>query len=453
MKLQLQATPACRAAVSLICFALMAMAQKPRTGFDATTPASLPATMDVTPARGVGPFDEKQAQEWHIAAEQLCAQSRYAEAEKLYVKLLEEREHALGLNSPEIVNDLNDLGRVTFAQMKYQQALTYYDRALQIMETSKGRQDMAVVAPLGKLIKVYQSLDRYGQAEQYARRAVAVVEKNAGPDGVELAQPLTTVGDLLLAQKKYEDAQQQYDRAVKVLEKTSPTSTQMLAPLDGMAAAYVEMKRPGDAESAWRRALSIRESAYGPSTIEVADTLDRLGKFYFDQKKYPEAAYCYERTLFIRQKIHGETAPDTQASLTQVAAVYGAQGRQSDAEPLFRSMLTAKETDLVNSVNALAALQASHNRDSEAETLYKTSISVLDRHGFVTARKPTINPNDPPPPLLAETLDQYAALLKKMRKRSDAAKMEARARMLHGLPEARATAAPAPATPAGKKSK
>ena len=97
--------------------------------------------MDVTASRGVGPFNEVQAREWHDAAELLCAQSRYGEAEKLYAKLLEEREHALGLNNPELVSDLNDLGRVNFAQMKYQQATTYYERALQIMETSKGKQD------------------------------------------------------------------------------------------------------------------------------------------------------------------------------------------------------------------------------------------------------------------------------------------------------------------------
>lgn len=76
----------------------------------------------ITPSRGIGPFDAKQAQEWRDTAETLCAQSRYEEAEKLYVKLLEEREHALGLNSPELALDLNDLGRVNFAQMKYQQA-------------------------------------------------------------------------------------------------------------------------------------------------------------------------------------------------------------------------------------------------------------------------------------------------------------------------------------------
>jgi len=81
----------------------------------------------------------------------------------------------------------------------------------------------------------------------------------------------------------------------------------------------------------------------------------------------------------------------------------------------------------------------SHDRNAEAESLYKMSISVLDKHGFVAARKPVVDRADPPSPLLAETLDQYAALLKKMRKRSDAAKMEARARMLHGLPEGKSS--------------
>src|SRR5882724_8677590 len=108
--------------------ALSALAQKPRTGLDAATRASLPnTTPDITPSRGIGPFDARQAQEWRDAAETLCTQSRYGEAEKLYVKLLDEREHALGLNNPELVSELMDLGRIEFAQQKYQQAISYYE--------------------------------------------------------------------------------------------------------------------------------------------------------------------------------------------------------------------------------------------------------------------------------------------------------------------------------------
>src|SRR5580698_4471036 len=84
---------------SMALCAVFVSAQKTRQMPDSGTPASLPNTIDVTPSRGVGPFDAKQAQEWRSAAETLSAQSRYGEAEKLYVKLLDEREHALGLNS------------------------------------------------------------------------------------------------------------------------------------------------------------------------------------------------------------------------------------------------------------------------------------------------------------------------------------------------------------------
>src|SRR3984957_20475112 len=139
----------------------------------------------ITPSRGIGPFDAKQAQEWRDTAETLCAQSRYEEAEKLYVKLLEEREHALGLNNPEPDTDLNDLGRVNFAQMKDQQATSYYERSLQIMETAKCKQDLLVVDKLYNVLRIDKTLEKYPQAEQYALRALATVEKAKGPDSIE----------------------------------------------------------------------------------------------------------------------------------------------------------------------------------------------------------------------------------------------------------------------------
>jgi hypothetical protein len=77
---------------------------------------------------------------------------------------------------------------------------------------------------------------------------------------------------------------------------------------------------------------------------------------------------------------------------------------------------------------------------------------VLDKKGFVFARKPVLSPSDPPPALLAETLDQYSSLLKKMHKRSDAAKMEARARMLHSMSDTKPSAA-APSTGSGPAKK
>src|SRR6185295_9792725 len=74
-----------------------------------------------------GPADSPQfAKGYRDLAEFYCAQSRYAEAEPLLAKLLEEREHAFGLNSGEIVGDINELARVNFAQMKFGQSDIYW---------------------------------------------------------------------------------------------------------------------------------------------------------------------------------------------------------------------------------------------------------------------------------------------------------------------------------------
>ena len=162
----------------------------PASAIDASSAAGLPHTVAIEPNGVVGPFDAKQAKEWRDAAGLLCSQSRYGEAEKLYAKLLDEREHALGLNSPELASDLNDLGRVSFAQNKYAEAASDYARELQIMEMAKGREDMAVVAPLEKLARVYRMLEKYPEAEQYARRAVEIVEKTKGPEALALAPEL-----------------------------------------------------------------------------------------------------------------------------------------------------------------------------------------------------------------------------------------------------------------------
>ena len=261
--------------------------------------------MDVTPSRGVGPFDAKQAQEWRDAAELLCAQSRYAEAEKLYVKLLEEREHALGLNSPElgVGSERPGPGDVRANEISTGDDLLRAGVAdhgnLEGQARFGGRRASRQSWP--RSIRHSKSMPRRSSMPAARWRWS---KKSKGPDAPELAPSTDRSGRRCCVREAVRRLRNSSTIAPSRFSKRRPE----LATSGDAAGAG----RPGsgvpraasaaDAEAAWRRALSIRESAYGPSTIEVADTLDRLGKFYYDQKNYPEAAYCYERTLFIRRK-------------------------------------------------------------------------------------------------------------------------------------------------------
>jgi tetratricopeptide (TPR) repeat protein len=164
--------------------------------------------------------------------------------------------------------------------------------------------------------------------------------------------------------------------------------------------------------------------------------LDQLGSVYYKDKKFPEAAKAYERALFIRLKTTSNDHPMTRLNVERVAEVYAAQGRQSEAEPLFRQLLVAQESETVSSLLGLARLLASKDRNAEAESLFKLSIAILDTKGWVSSKHFVLNPAEPPPPILADVLESYAGVLKKMRKKGDAVKMEARARQLAGKPDA-----------------
>ncbi len=386
-----------------------------------------------------GPADSPQfAKGYRDLAEYYCAQSRYSEAEPLLAKLLEEREHAFGLNSADIVQDINELARVNFAQMKFGQSDVFWRRALQIVEQVSGKQHKDLAPILENLARTALSQEKGEDASKLLRRSLAIREKIAdqrASDLLQLAGTLNLLGRSYMMESKDAEAEGSFVRALRTVEKAGGNALELSSTLDNLGTYYLTRQKYEQAEPALRRALAVRESSLGPIDPAIAPVLDQLGAAYNAQKKYPEAAKAYERALFIRMKSSTAEHPLTRMNVEKVAEVYAAQGKDTEAEPLYRQLLSAQENETVSSLVGLARLLASKERVNEAENLFKTSISILDKGGWTTAKKPVVNPADPPPPLLIEVLDDYAGILKKMKKKGDAAKMEARARVLSGKNE------------------
>ena len=422
-----------RVSVFFFCLALAALAQNgPRPSWAAAPPVPpRPSSAPDVPSKAAGvSYNLRNVSEWKVSADQLSGQSKYSEAEKLYAKILEEREHALGLNNPELVADLSDLGRVNFAQMKFGMAESNYARALQILEVAKGRSGIDLVPVLNQLAKVTRAANNLMGAEQFAQRALGITERYKGADHPDVARQLLAVARLEILQQAPAKALPLLQRALAVQEKASGTLAPELIPILDSLAEAAKAESAADAETHWRRSLAIRESNFGPVGLEVCETLDQLGQFFFEHKNWTKAGEALERALFIRNRLLGPEHPATQESGERVAAVYAALGRAPDAQPLVKQIFTAKEQDTALGLNTLAKQADAENRLNEAESFYKASIAVLDKRGLVAARYPALDPNDPPSPALIETLDNYTALLKKMNKKKDAKKFEYRANLL-----------------------
>ena len=137
-----------------------------------------------------------------------------------------------------------------------------------------------------------------------------------------------------------------------------------------------------EAEKQWSAALPEAEK-FGPQDPRLATSLNNLAALYRAQGKYAQAEPLYRRSLAIREKALGPEHPDVAGSLNNLAALYRAQGKYAEAEPFYRRSLTIWEKAL-----------------------------------------------GPEHPAVAQSLENYAALLRKMGREEEAAEMEARAKAI-----------------------
>ena len=141
---------------------------------------------------------------------------------------------------------------------------------------------------------------------------------------------------------------------------------------------------------------------------------------------------CFERSVFIWTKALGPESPELAGKYQKLAEVYAALNRPVDAEPLVRQVLTTRESETVASLNTLASIYIARENLTEAEPLYRLSIAILDKRGMLTSRHPVAAPSDPSVQLLADTAIDYVELLKKMKRKSEASKLEGRIRAMVG---------------------
>jgi tetratricopeptide (TPR) repeat protein len=378
------------------------------------------------------PLDPRVAKAHEDLADYYSAQGRYAEAEKVYQKTLELKEDMLGRANPAIIPAVDDVARVSFAQMKYDQAADLIARELRIMEREYGDNDPKLVPSLEQVARVLEAASKYPEAEKFLARAIAIREKASGLESAELTPDLSQLARVDVAKGNLPGAEGLYQRVLKIqLNKVSPNSPELLPTLDALAALALAQNK--DAEPLLKQTLSIREGNLGPNHVEVAKNLDQLAAICVEQKRFLEAQKLSERALFIWMKELKPGSAELAEKYEKVAEIYEALNRPEDAEPLVQQVLSAREIDMVASLNTLAAIDVSKQNLTDAEPLYRLSLTILDKKGLLSGKRPlSLSSTEDNLDLLAQTALDYVELLKKMRRKSDASKLEARIRAVTG---------------------
>jgi tetratricopeptide (TPR) repeat protein len=219
---------------------------------------------------------------------------------------------------------------------------------------------------------------------------------------------------------RYTEAEPYDKRSLAIREKAfGPDHLAVAESLNNLAALYERQRNYADAEPLYKRSLTIREKALGPDHLEVAQSLNNLAIIYRNQKRYADAEPLFQRSLAIRERTLGPHNPDVADSLDALAEQYSKQGQYVDAEPLFRRSLEIRaETQgqdhpaYARTLNSLATLYAAQGRHADAESLFKQSLEIGEK---------ALGPDHPD---IANWLDNYATLYIREGRYADAERLD-----------------------------
>ena len=184
-------------------------------------------------------------------------------------------------------------------------------RSLAIREKALGLEHPDVGTSLNNLARLYQSQGRYAEAEPLFRRSLAIREKALGPEHPDVGTALNNLAVLYYSQGRYAEAEPLSKRSLAITEKAlGPEHSRMgrrSTTWPSCTTARAATPRPSRCTGAPRHP---REGAGPRASRMSAPSLNNLAALYQAQGRYAEAEPLYKRSLAIREKALGPEHPD-----------------------------------------------------------------------------------------------------------------------------------------------
>jgi tetratricopeptide (TPR) repeat protein len=229
------------------------------------------------------------------------------------------------------------------------------------------------------IVKATYSADAgdYAKAEQTFQQALHEAER-FGADDARVGTTLNDLGQLYRKEKKFADAENAYQRASAILEKVSGADSGEVADVNfNISVLLFDQGRQSIALPYLRRTLATWETQLGGEDVKIAAVLCMMGDAYRLEKDFKAAEDPLHRCADIREKDGGILNADLAEAMHSLALVYEGEGRLQLADPRFKL----------------------------AEKIQESTLGITS-------------------PLLAQTMEEHAVLLRQMGRQKEAERLE-----------------------------
>ncbi len=255
-------------------------------------------------------------------------QGRYADAEAVARRAAEAAQKASGADQVDHALDhareLSRLGAVLRAQGRYREAESVFLDVLRRLEPY-GVDHAYVATCLTSLAELSRLQGRLEEAERRYWRAYMIRSYLYGADSSPVGETLSGLAEVLAGQGRGAEARPLLARALAIAQK--PPRSQGWDRLDERDLR--EMNRPERETVATRGLISVREA--GPRHLEHAEHFDNLGRLYRAHERYADAEAMQRRAIGIRERAFGAEHPQVLQSLAEIALIRKQRGDSQGA--------------------------------------------------------------------------------------------------------------------------
>ncbi|MDB6108980.1 MAG: Tfp pilus assembly protein PilF [Pedosphaera sp.] len=233
--------------------------------------------------------------------------------------------------------------------------------------------DACTLETLSRLGMLCARQNRLAEAESYFKQSLKMVENQAAKGSPSLEASLGRLVNVYLAQTNYAGAEAILKHSIRLQEKSlSPKHRNSFKPQATLASLYEKEQKIAEAEALHQHTVATAEKALGPDSDEAAETLLELARFYLAHGRYQEAEPLYRRLVARTEKYQG-VGVALSPMLSDQAILYTKWGHDPELEAVYQRQIAIYEKmfgpnnkAVLKPLENYAALLHKKNRDSEA---------------------------------------------------------------------------------------
>ena len=247
-------------------------------------------------------------------ANNLMDQGSYAEAERLFRRVLDIRRKYLPKIHPDVARAENNLAQAITYQGRFDEAEPRFRLALEIwkQELPSDHPDLAAVYNNFGLFLNEQK--RHVQAEDLYRKALDVGLRTYSEGHEHIATFRHNLGQSLSAQQKYEEARVSFHVALQIRMKkygrknrdTRCTFGELETILENQAIDHTDRQEYLAAEPLWRNLLDINLKMHGNGSVPTAKAYANLAICLFRLERHIDSDPLFRKVLEIYRAIDDE---------------------------------------------------------------------------------------------------------------------------------------------------